>query len=194
MSETRKFRLLTRSDFDGLVCAILLKELDILGEIKFVHPKDMQDGKVEVTENDILTNLPYVEGCHLCFDHHTSEETRNADESHENHVLVADADSAARVVYDYYGGKERFPEIADDMMTAVDKARVSGSAPQNEHLSSSPPSPNFATLVSCLRWVDTSQLRNGQYVASAASVLDVRLACRIRRPGWDRRSHRHGSR
>ena len=67
MTEQKQFRLLTRSDFDGLVCAILLKELGILGEIKFVHPKDMQDGKIEVTENDILTNLPYVSGCHLCF-------------------------------------------------------------------------------------------------------------------------------
>ena len=71
------YRLLTRSDFDGLVCAILLKELGILGEIKFVHPKDMQDGKVEVTSRDILTNLPYVPGCHLCFDHHASEAHRN---------------------------------------------------------------------------------------------------------------------
>src|SRR5215469_13318129 len=73
---SQQFRLITRSDFDGLVCAMLLKDMDILGEIKFVHPKDVQDGKIEVTENDILTNLPYVAGCHLCFDHHDSEEIR----------------------------------------------------------------------------------------------------------------------
>src|SRR4051812_33048773 len=76
-SELKKYRLLTRSNFDGLVCALLLKELGILGSIKFVHPKDVQDGKIEVTEDDILTNLPYVRGCHLCFDHHTSEELRS---------------------------------------------------------------------------------------------------------------------
>ena len=74
---TDKYRLLTRSDFDGLVCAILLKELDMLDEIKFVHPKDVQDGKIDVTERDIITNLPFVEGCHLCFDHHESEAIRN---------------------------------------------------------------------------------------------------------------------
>jgi hypothetical protein len=68
-TEIRKYRLLTRSDFDGLVCAILLKELGTLDSILFVHPKDVQDGKVEVTDQDILTNLPYVRSCHLCFDH-----------------------------------------------------------------------------------------------------------------------------
>lgn len=122
MSDSQKYRLLTRSDFDGLVCAILLKELGILGEIKFVHPKDMQDGTIEVTENDILTNVPYVDGCHLCFDHHDSEEIRGEGEERDNHVLEANADSAARVVYNYYGGKEQFAAISDDMMEAVDKA------------------------------------------------------------------------
>ncbi len=101
-----KYRLLTRSDFDGLACAVLLKGLDMLCDIKFVHPKNMQDGIVEVTANDILTNVPYVDGCHLGFDHHTSEESR-IDETAENHVLDSQADSAARVVYDYYGGKGR---------------------------------------------------------------------------------------
>ena len=77
MSDQGKYRLLTRSDFDGLVCAILLKELGMLGDIKFVHPKDVQDGLIEITDRDILTNLPYVDGCHLCFDHHDSEEIRS---------------------------------------------------------------------------------------------------------------------
>ena len=122
MSDIQQYRLLTRSDFDGLVCAILLKELGILGEIKFVHPKDMQDGTIEVTENDILTNVPYVDGCHLCFDHHESEEIRGEGEERDNHILEANADSAARVVYNYYGGKERFAAIKDEMMEAVDKA------------------------------------------------------------------------
>ena len=117
----QKFRLLTRSDFDGLVCAVLLKELDILGDIKFVHPKDMQDGVIEVDEKDILTNVPFVEGCHLCFDHHASEEARVGGES-TAHVLDPNADSAARVVYDYFGGKERFPRVGEDLMEAVDKA------------------------------------------------------------------------
>jgi len=117
-----QYRLLTRSDFDGLVCALLLKELNMLGDIKFVHPKDMQDGVIEVTENDILTNLPYVPGCHLCFDHHSSEEIRNEGQELSNYVLSSDADSAARVVYDYFGGREKFSNISEEMMLAVDKA------------------------------------------------------------------------
>ncbi|WP_425641198.1 exopolyphosphatase [Marinomonas gallaica] len=117
---SKKFRLVTRSDFDGLVCAVLLKDLGLIDDILFVHPKDMQDGKVDITDNDITTNLPYVAGCHLAFDHHLSETVRN--DSHiENHIIDPDAPSAARVVYDYYGGKERFPTISVDMMDAVDK-------------------------------------------------------------------------
>ncbi len=116
-----KYRLVTRSDFDGLVCAVLLKHLGILDEIKFVHPKDMQDGKVEVTSRDITTNVPYVEGVHLAFDHHASETIR-VGEKKANHVIDPDAPSAARVVYDYYGGKAKFAAISDELMTAVDKA------------------------------------------------------------------------
>jgi nanoRNase/pAp phosphatase (c-di-AMP/oligoRNAs hydrolase) len=115
------FRLVTRSDFDGLVCAVLFKELGLISDILFVHPKDMQDGKIAITSNDITTNLPYVAGAHLAFDHHLSETIRNTGE-HANHVIDAAAPSAARVVYDYYGGKERFPTISEEMMLAVDQA------------------------------------------------------------------------
>lgn len=116
-----KFRLITRSDFDGLVCAVLLKHLDLIDDILFVHPKDMQDGKIVVTEKDISTNLPYVEGVHLAFDHHLSETLRNANLKKNNHVIEPDAPSAARVVYNYYGGLKSFPASWNDMMAAVDK-------------------------------------------------------------------------
>lgn len=119
MTETT-YRLVTRSDFDGLVCAVLLKDLGIINDILFVHPKDMQDGKVEIGPNDITTNLPYVAGCHLAFDHHLSETVRNSGDI-ENHIIDPNAPSAARVVYDYYGGAERFPNISTEMMEAVDK-------------------------------------------------------------------------
>lgn len=117
-----QFRLVTRSDFDGLVCAVLFKELGLIDDILFVHPKDMQDGKIDISANDITTNLPYVEGCHLSFDHHASELKRRGDKAPDNHIIDDKAPSAARVVYDYYGGKEKFPSISDDMMEAVDKA------------------------------------------------------------------------
>ena len=116
-----KFRLVTRSDFDGLVCAVLLKALDLIDEIKFVHPKDMQDGKIDITPRDITTNLPYVAAAYLAFDHHESETVRNTGER-TNHIISAHAPSAARVVYDYYGGESAFPTISQDMMLAVDKA------------------------------------------------------------------------
>ena len=114
-----KFRLVTRSDFDGLVCAVLLNKIDLIDDIKFVHPKDMQDGKIDINERDITTNLPYVKGAHLVFDHHLSETIRN--EKADNHIIDPDAPSAARVVYDYYGGSEKFPASWEDMMAAVDK-------------------------------------------------------------------------
>ncbi len=120
-STPTKFRLVTRSDFDGLVCAVLLRELDLIDEIKFVHPKDMQDGKIAIDARDITTNLPYVASAHLAFDHHLSETVRNQGER-PNHIIQADAPSAARVVYNYYGGQKTFPQISQDMMVAVDKA------------------------------------------------------------------------
>ena len=115
-------RLVTRSDFDGLACAMMLKELKLIDEIKFVHPKDVQDGKVELSKNDITTNLPYDPRVSIAFDHHESEVDRlKAVETNGKLIIDPNARSAARVVYDYYGGKEAFPRISDDLMAAVDK-------------------------------------------------------------------------
>ena len=117
-----KKRLVTRSDFDGLVCAMLLRELDLIGDIKFVHPKDVQDGKIELSENDITTNLPFDKRVGLAFDHHESELIRNKKEDYEGkYIIDGDAKSAARVVYDYYGGKEKFTRVSEEIMIAVDK-------------------------------------------------------------------------
>jgi nanoRNase/pAp phosphatase (c-di-AMP/oligoRNAs hydrolase) len=117
---TQKYRLVTRSDFDGLVCAVLLNELELIDEILFVHPKDMQDGKIAIDGRDITTNLPYVPGVHLAFDHHLSETLRVPGER-ANHIIDPNAPSAARVVFDYYGGQPKFPRVTDEMMAAVDK-------------------------------------------------------------------------
>lgn len=118
--DKKKYRLVTRSDFDGLVCAVLFKELGMIDDIKFVHPKDMQDGVIDVTSDDITTNLPYVEGAHLAFDHHLSETIR-LDQIPDNYITNPDAPSAARVVYEHFGGAEAFPNVSVDMMEAVDK-------------------------------------------------------------------------
>lgn len=112
-------RLITRSDFDGLACGALLKEAGIIDCWKFAHPKDLQDGLVEVNENDCLANVPFVLGCGLWFDHHSSEFERNELKGKykgESRITP----SCARIIYEYYGGRERFPQF-DDMMEAVDK-------------------------------------------------------------------------
>ncbi len=121
MEEQRK-RLVTRSDFDGLACAMMMREMGLIDQIKFVHPKDVQDGKVELSKNDITTNLPYDPRVGLAFDHHESEMDRlKAQETGGKLIIDPNARSAARVVYDYYGGKATFPHISDELMTAVDK-------------------------------------------------------------------------
>ena len=115
-------RLVTRSDFDGLVCAMILKECKLVDEIKFVHPKDVQDGKVDLNENDITTNLPYDPRVALCFDHHESELSRNSDAVGSGKwIIEGEAKSAARVVHNYYKDKYDLHRISDEIMTAVDK-------------------------------------------------------------------------
>ena len=113
-------RLVTRSDFDGLICGVLLKEAGVIDNILFVHPKDVQDGKVEVTANDVLANVPYAKGCGMWFDHHMSEMERKAFPAFYK-GWSAPEKSCARVIYKHYGGAERFPRFTD-MMTAVDKS------------------------------------------------------------------------
>ena len=112
-------RLVARSDFDGLVCGALLLEAGIIDSWKFAHPKDLQDGLVEVSENDCLANVPFVPGCGLWFDHHSSEHERLALEGKfkgESRITP----SCARIIYEYYGGAERFPQYGE-VMEAVDK-------------------------------------------------------------------------
>lgn len=117
----KKYRLITRSDMDGLVCGVLLKELGIVDEVTFAHPKDMQDGIIKVSDHDITTNLPYAKGVYMGFDHHASETARVIG-SPDNHIIDTLAPSAARVVYNYFGGEKTFPNISTEMMMAVDKA------------------------------------------------------------------------
>jgi nanoRNase/pAp phosphatase (c-di-AMP/oligoRNAs hydrolase) len=120
MSE-QKYKLITRSDMDGLICAILLKQLDMIDDIQFVHPKDVQDGKIEMDEHCITTNLPYNPAVYISFDHHSSEMQR-VQVDKNNRVIMPHAPSAARVVYEHFGGKQAFPNVPDEMMAAVDKA------------------------------------------------------------------------
>ncbi len=122
-------RLVTRSDFDGLICAALLKQVEQIDSIQFVHPKDLQDGKFEVTADDVLTNVPYVPGCGLWFDHHATEIERIVGRvEFQGDCWLAP--SAARVVYDYYGGSARFPGI-EEMMREVDKADAALFTPED---------------------------------------------------------------
>lgn len=116
------YRLVTRSDFDGLACALLLKTRGLVSDVLFVHPKDVQDGKVAITNRDITTNLPYSPECHLCFDHHASEVVRLEGAKRKNLVLDPSAPSAARVVFNHFGGAAAFPGVSAELMDAVDRA------------------------------------------------------------------------
>ena len=116
----KKYRLITRADFDGVVSGALLYELDMVGDVAFAEPGAMQHGRVGVTSDDITVNLPYVESAYLCLDHHASEIERVGVQ--DNLVNDPKAPSAARVVYDYFGGAEIFSAISTDMLDAVDQA------------------------------------------------------------------------
>jgi nanoRNase/pAp phosphatase (c-di-AMP/oligoRNAs hydrolase) len=121
-------RLLTRSDFDGSVCAAILEELGIVDEILYIHPKDLQDNKIEVDANDVIANVPFVEGCGLWFDHHSSE--------HERMQLTGKfkgtsepAASAAEVIYNYYQKNEAY---ADKLKKFKDLITIVGIADSAE--------------------------------------------------------------
>lgn len=114
-------RLLTRSDFDGLACAVLLVEKGVVDEYLFVHPKDLQDGKVEVGANDVLANVPYVSGCGLWFDHHSSEHERLDMEKIGFEGACNPEPSAAQVIWNYYGGEQTFKAALNPLLDAVNK-------------------------------------------------------------------------
>ena len=164
-------RLVTRSDFDGLACGALLKEAGIIDNWKFAHPKDLQDGIVEVDENDCLANVPFVPGCGLWFDHHSSEFERNELQGkYKGESRIAP--SCARIIYDYYGGEERFPQFAD-MMVAVDKVD-SGNLTREEVLN-----PTGWILIGFLMDPRTGLGRWRQFTISNYQLMEMLIdACR----------------
>jgi hypothetical protein len=94
-------RLITRADLDGLTCAVLLSQVEQIDDVMLAHPKDVQDGKVEINSQDILANLPHDPRAGMIFDHHASQ----ADEWKEGQTkggFAAAAPSAARVVAGHY--------------------------------------------------------------------------------------------
>lgn len=115
------YTLYTRSNFDGLVCASLLKEIGLIEEVKFVHPKDVQDGKIQLTANDITASLPYSSGVYMAFDHHSSESIRTKN-INDNYIIEPAAPSSARIIYEYFGGEDRFSSNLNNLMEAVDRA------------------------------------------------------------------------
>ena len=122
-------RLVTRSDFDGLACGVLLKEVNLIDDFLFVHPKDLQDGKIAVTANDILTNVPYVPGCGMWFDHHSSENERLGDGVKYEGLSKLEP-SCARVIWEYFGGYEKFSPELDSLLLAVDKVDSANLTPE----------------------------------------------------------------
>lgn len=164
-------RLVTRSDFDGLACGALLKEAGIIDNWKFAHPKDLQDGIVEVNENDCLANVPFVPGCGLWFDHHSSEFERNELQGkYKGESRIAP--SCARIIYDYYGGEERFPQFTD-MMIAVDKVD-SGNLTRDEVLN-----PTGWILIGFLMDPRTGLGRWRQFTISNYQLMEMLIdACR----------------
>ena len=164
-------RLITRSDFDGLACGALLKEAGIIDCWKFAHPKDLQDGIVEVNDNDCLANVPFVPGCGLWFDHHSSEFERNELKGkYKGESRIAP--SCARIIYEYYGGMERFPQFTD-MMVAVDKVD-SGNLTREEVLN-----PTGWILIGFLMDPRTGLGRWRQFTISNYQLMEMLIdACR----------------
>ena len=119
MSKT--YTLYTRSNFDGIISAALLKEIGIINKVEFVHPKDIQDGKISLGKNDITVGLPYNPEVYMAFDHHSSEYIKTKD-INENYIIELASPSNAGIIYEYFGGKEKFSSNFNNLIDAVDKA------------------------------------------------------------------------
>ena len=117
----KKYRLITRSDFDGFVCCLLLKKLDLIDDILFVHPRDMQHHRVKIEDHDISANLPYVPGIYMAFDHHVSEDKRIG-KKYKNFICDSKKPSAARIIFDYFKMGEKFPGLFEEVLNELDKA------------------------------------------------------------------------
>ncbi len=122
MDNIQKYRLVTRSNLDGIISAVLLKKLDKIDDILFVHPKDVQDGKVEIGSGDIVTNLPYVDNAHMAFDHKLDASDSNI-KLNPHHALFTDVESASQIIYEYYGGEEVFGGEVLPLVTAANRSK-----------------------------------------------------------------------
>ena len=108
-------RIVTRPDFDGVVCAVLLHDVETITEpIKWVEPGDMQKGVVEILAGDIIANLPYDDRCAMWFDHHFTNRIEKPFEGE-----FREAPSAAGIIYDFY--PNRFPENRRELVAAANK-------------------------------------------------------------------------
>lgn len=128
--KNKKYRLVTKADFDGMVCGVLLKELGIIDSIVFSYPKDIETGRFNITDNDITAGLPYKECVHLAFDHYPGALISGGDR--KNLIVDTNMPSTSRVIYNYYG-EDKFPAIQRDMLDAVDKG-FSGKISRDEIL------------------------------------------------------------
>jgi hypothetical protein len=123
-------RLVTRADFDGLVCGALITKFETIDDYLFVEPKFMQDGQVDIRSGDIIANLPYHPNCTLWFDHHITNTTPHFDTP----IILGRggfrvAPSAARVVFEYYtelGNRQQAQPKADQPAAETGSSKITG--------------------------------------------------------------------
>lgn len=192
--EDGDLRLITRSNFDGLVCAILLRELNLIDRIAFAHPRDVQHDRIEIGNRDVLANVAYHPDAHLVFDHHVSEAMR-VRQKPANCILDPSAPSSARVIYNYFGGKRRFPHVPfHDLLAAVDK-NSSAQFSKDDVLN-----PRDWDLLAVLLDARTGLGRFGNFtVSNHALMMELMDDCRqhpiqdvLKQPGVKERSDLYG--
>lgn len=126
-------RIVTRPDFDGIVCAVLLRQaLESSLPIYWIEPNDIHSGSADIRDGDIIANLPWHPHAYLWFDHHVSNKP-----SREVPGAFDIAPSAAGVIHKYYKRRHlldsRFDELVDqtDMIDSADLTRQQVLAPED---------------------------------------------------------------
>ena len=97
-ASTQPMTLVTKSDIDGMVTAILLQHLTLIQKVIFSSKEAIQEGTQKLSEKTITVNLPFAKGAKHAYDYKLSTDLV----INHFHTLDTQATSAAALIFHRY--------------------------------------------------------------------------------------------